>query len=196
MLDKVVEPLVMLSRRRPRPDRIIQAVALLVGLSFVLMAWLLRNSFSEANLSAIGYPGVLFLSFLGSVALVLPVPGLISLCLVSTVLDPLLVGLVAAAGETLGEISGYSIGYGGRGIVESRKFYPTIKSWMDRRGWLVIFVVSIIPNPIFDIVGVTAGATRYSVPKFFAIVLVGKCLKGVMVGYTCYYGLQYLPWVR
>jgi membrane protein YqaA with SNARE-associated domain len=196
MLDKVMEPLAVLTRRRPRPDRIIQVVVLLVGLSFVLMAWFLRNSFSESNLSAIGYPGVLFLSFLGSVALVLPVPGLISLCVVSTVLAPLLVGLVAAAGETAGEISGYSIGYGGRGFVESRKFYPTIKSWTDRRGWLVIFLVSIIPNPLFDIVGVTAGATRYSVPKFFVIVLVGKCLKGIMVGYTCYYGLQYLPWVN
>ena len=66
---------------------------------------------------------------------------------------------------------------------------------MEKRGGLVIFIVSIIPNPLFDIVGIAAGATKYPVKKFFLIVFVGKILKGLIVAYSCYYGIQALPWV-
>jgi membrane protein YqaA with SNARE-associated domain len=176
-------------------DRAFQIAALLAGLGLILAAWFLRETLSPSRLSIIGYPGVFGLSFLGSVAMVFPVPGLISLCVVATVLDPPLVGLVAALGETLGEISGYTIGFGGRGIVQNRRYYKTIQRWMERKGWLVIFMVSLIPNPIFDVVGIAAGATRYPPHKFFPVVLVGKTIKGILVAYSCYYGITALPWV-
>ena len=99
-------------------------------------------------------------------------------------------GVAAAGGETLGEISGYAIGFGGRSVIENSRFYPTFQSWMEKRGWLVIFIVALIPNPFFDIVGIAAGATRYPAYKFFPIVLVGKVIKGIVIGYTCHW----LPW--
>ena len=129
-------------------------------------------------------------------AMVFPVPGLISVCGASVFLSPLLIGLLAGVGETIGEVSGYAIGYGGGTVVERRRFYPRLKRWMDTRGTLVIFLVSIIPNPVFDVVGIAAGGVRYPFTRFMAIVLVGKTIKGVMVAYTCYYGVTLLPWVE
>ena len=32
--------------------------------------------------------------------------------------------------------------------------------WMRRRGWLLLFLMAFIPNPFFDLAGVTAGALR------------------------------------
>ena len=159
-----------------------------------------------------GYLGVFLLSFLGSVAMVLPVPGLIALCGAGGLgLSPALLGVLAGTGETIGEISGYAVGYGGRGVVEGNRFqgvtsvirrkpflvtlFVRLEQWMERRGAVVLFLVSIIPNPFFDLVGVAAGGVRYPVHRFFAIVFVGKILKGILVAYTCFYGVELMPWV-
>ena len=130
-----------------RPGRAVQFGFLLLGVGLVVAAWLLGSRYSDlSELSNVGYPGVFFLSFLGSAAMVLPVPGLISLCAVSVVLNPLALGLLAATGETLGEVSGYAVGFGGGGLVDRSRIYVRIRWWMRKRGWVVILLVSIIPN--------------------------------------------------
>ena len=85
-------------------------------------------------------------------------------------LDVLNVGLFAGVGAAAGELVGYAIGYGGQGIVERRRFYLTLKYWMERRGALLLFVASALPNPLFDLVGVAAGSTRYPVERFMLAV--------------------------
>ncbi len=165
------------------------------ALGAVVAVWFLRGYLTDIDWTALGYPGVFVLSFVGSVAMVLPVPGLISVCGISVVLNPFIVGLLAGVGETLGEISGYAVGYGGRGVVAERPFYKKVEAWMERRGTLTLFVMSIIPNPVFDVVGIAAGATRFPLRRFFATVWAGKTLKGLLVAYTCFYGFRLLPWV-
>ena len=180
----------------PTPGRAAQIAIALVGLGLIAAASVIGARFADVSqLSNVGYPGVFLLSLLGSAALVLPVPGLVSLCAVSVVLNPLALGLLAAAGETLGEISGYAIGYGGGGVVEKSGTYQRVRRWMIARGWFVILVVSIVPNPLFDLVGIAAGATRYPMLRFLGIVLVGKAIKGVTLAYLCHHGIRALPWV-
>ncbi len=182
-----------LRRLWSRPDRRVQIAVLLVGAAMIAAVWALRGYIS--SIQAVGYPGIFLLSLLGSVSMVLPVPGLISVCGASVVLDPFLVGIVAGAGETIGEASGYAVGYGGGSVVERHRAYPKVKRWMEERGVLVIFAFSAVPNPVFDFVGVAAGAVRYPLLRFFGIVLLGKVLKGVVVAYTCDFGITHLPWV-
>ena len=126
--------------------------------------------------------------------MLLPVPGLLSICGVSIVLNPAVVGLLGGVGETAGELSGYAVGYGSQGVIARRRFYATVATWMQRRGTLVLFLASAIPNPLFDVVGIAAGATRFPLVRFLAIVWVGKSVKSLMVAYTCFYGIQFLPW--
>ena len=83
--------------------------------------------------------------------------GLLSVCALSLTLVPIFVALVATVAETIGEISGYAVGYGGRRVIEGRGFYARVAGWMERRGVLVIFVISIVPNPFFDVIGIAAG---------------------------------------
>ena len=174
-------------------DRRVQIAVLLLAVAVIAAVWYFRGYFS--SIEAVGYPAVFLLSLLGSVSMVMPVPGLLSVCSTSVVLDPLLVGVVAGVGETIGEASGYGLGYGGGSVVEKHRAYPKVKRWMEERGALVIFAVSVVPNPVFDVVGVAAGAVRYPLLRFFGIVLLGKVLKGVMVAYTCDFGITHLPWV-
>ena len=174
-------------------NRYVQVAFLLLGIGMVIGAYFLKDV--AGGLSSFGYSGVFFLSLLGSASMILPVPGLISLCTVSAILNPFTLGLLAAIGETIGEVTGYAVGFGGKGLLDKSRVYRWVKSWMEKRGGLVIFIVSIIPNPLFDIVGIAAGATKYPVKKFFLIVFIGKILKGLIVAYSCYYGIQALPWV-
>ena len=190
-----------LTRLWSRPERRLQLVALVVGLGLVTATTIvvvLRGEVTNTDYwRTLGYPGVFFLSFLGSVAMVLPVPGLLAVCGAGGLeLNLVLVGLLSGAGETIGEISGYSIGYGGRSMVEGRGPYERVRKWMQRRGGLVIFLVSLVPNPLFDLVGIAAGGLRFPLARFLAIVLVGKTLKGLIVGHTCFWIGQNLPWVQ
>ena len=182
-------------QRRLQVALLILALALIGGVSALL---LLSGSLSD--IESLGYPGVFLLSFLGSFAMVLPVPGLIAVCGAGGIeLNPLLVGLLSGTGETIGEISGYGLGYSGRGVFENSRFRGIIDKlevWMKRRGTLVLFLVSVIPNPVFDLVGIAAGGARFPVARFFGIVFVGKTLKGVLVASTCFYGVTLMPWVN
>ncbi len=173
-----------------RSALIIAAVALLV-----LVVWLLRSWWVNIEWRDLGYPGVFLLSFLGSFSMVLPVPGLISLCASGGFLNPYVAGVFAGVGEAIGELSGYAVGYGGKAVVEKHALYQRVRVWMGRRGALIIFLVSLIPNPLVDVVGIAAGATRYPLVRFLGIVLVGKILKGVAIAYACHAGFQLLPWL-
>jgi len=192
----------MLGRRKQvgrflfRRDRQFQFGVFAVGLVIIVGGWVLRGQIMDLELKNLGYPGVFLLSFLGSVSMVLPVPGLISVCSATVLLNPFMLGLLSGVGETMGEVSGYGLGYGGQSIVEKHRFYLKLKQWMQQRGILVILVVSAVPNPIFDFVGIAAGSVRFPFRTFMVTVLLGKLIKGFMVAYTCYFGVRILPWVE
>ena len=59
----------------------------------------------------------------------------------------------------------------------------------------MIFIVSLIPNPIFDVVGIAAGALRYSIWGFLAVVWTGKVLKFLIFAYACTAGAGWLTGV-
>ncbi len=173
-----------------RRDRRLQLLALAIGLGIVAVIAVLRGPISAAEL--VGYPGVFFLSMMGSAAMLLPVPGIASVCAAGVLLNPLAVGVIAAFGETVGEISGYAVGYGGQSMVVKRRFYRRVRALMRRRGTLILFLVSTIPNPIFDVVGIAAGATRFPLRRFLVTVLAGKLVKSIAVAYACSEGFKHL----
>ena len=129
-------------------------------------------------------------ALLASGGMVLPVPALAAACAASVFLTPVLVGIVAGVAETIGELTGYFLGYSGRGIVTRRSFHQRLETWMRRRGWLVLFLLAAIPNPVFDVAGVAAGALRYPLGGFMAVVLAGKLTKFIALAYTCSWGFQ------
>ena len=124
---------------------------LVVGLAVAVSVWVLRDHIE--SLDVVGYPGVFLLSFLGSVSMVLPVPGLISVCATAVVLSPFVLGVLSGVGETLGEVSGYGVGYGGHSFVERHRFYNRLKGWMEERGSWVLFIVIGGAEPVLRLGG-------------------------------------------
>ena len=174
---------------RPTHENYIRFGVLLAVLAAVGAAILLRDQFT---LDQVGYGGVALSALVASGGIIIPVPALASVCTASTFLNPLFIGLIAGFAETLGETTGYFLGYSGRAVITKTRIYQRLEGWMRRRGWMLLFLISVIPNPIFDIIGVAAGALRYPLWRFLAVVLVGKLIKFVTFAYACSYSIEWL----
>ncbi len=73
---------------------------------------------------------------------------------------PIAVGVTAGSAESLGEFTGYAAGYGGGRILDKRKLYQRVKTWIRKRAFVTILIMGLMPSPVFDIAGLAAGASR------------------------------------
>lgn len=138
-----------------------------------------------------GYPGIFLSSLIGNASIALPIPSLAVTFAMGAVLNWVIVGLVSGIGEALGESTGYLAGYGGSAIVEDHPLYKRMHDWMERHGMLTVFVLSVIPNPLIDLAGISAGASRYGYHKFLFACWVGKTIKTLIAAWA---GAQSLTW--
>jgi uncharacterized membrane protein YdjX (TVP38/TMEM64 family) len=83
----------------------------------------------------------------------------------------------------LGELTGYLAGYGGSAIVEDTPRFQRIRDWMGRRGFLTLLLLSVIPNPLFDLAGIAAGMSRYPVWRFLTACWLGKTTKALILAF-------------
>ena len=172
-------------------ERAMRAVSVGVVVLFVGTVFLLRGHLPDIR--TVGYIGVLVLSFVGSASIFVPVPGIAAVCAGPSIvgLSPVIVALMAATGEAVGELSGYLIGFSGRGFADKNRFYPRIERWMQHRGGLALFLASSIPNPFFDLIGIAGGTLRYPIWRFLLAVWAGKMIKSLMIAYTCFFGIEW-----
>jgi uncharacterized membrane protein YdjX (TVP38/TMEM64 family) len=140
-------------------------------------------------------PALFAVSVISSATLFLPVPGLAVTTLVGSLLNPVTVGSVAGIGQTLGEMTGYMAGYSGKGLVGRTKTYERIEGWMQHNefaGELAVFVLALIPNPLFDAAGMAAGALRFPAWKFLLAAGLGKVIKNIVFAYGGSLGIGWL----
>ena len=168
---------------------------LLLAVGVTIPIVLLRDDI--ARFSQYGYPGLFVLTFLGSAALFLGAPVFAMAMAAGAALNPVLVGIIAGLGSALGELTGYLAGFGGNSLLRRQPFYETMEGWMHRRGVLVIFLLGLIPNPIFDVGGVIAGASRLPMWQFVIAGWVGKSLRLMLLAFAGHYllGGELHPWL-
>jgi len=153
---------------------------MVLGISVTIYA--LRDRF--ADYGALGYPGIFLVSLLGNATIILPAPSLALVFAMGSALPPILVGLSAGVGEALGELTGYAAGFGGRSVIENLDLYERLAAWMQRAGGITIFVLSVFPNPFFDLAGIAAGTLRYPLWRFLLACWLGKTIKTVLVAWA------------
>jgi uncharacterized membrane protein YdjX (TVP38/TMEM64 family) len=164
---------------------------LLLGVLLLLTGFAIAFFYFSANLESLksyGYAGLFLINIIGAASILLPSPAAASVFAAGALLEDFLgvpafiwVGLVAGLGEAIGEFSGYAAGYGGRLFVQERPIYARIHAWMEKRGFITMFLMSTIPNPLFDIAGLAAGAVQMPLRSFFIAVLSGKVLKNTWI---------------
>lgn len=176
-----------------RRDNLPRLAIFIAAVTVATTAILLQQDIAQnISIAQAGYAGVALTALVASGGLVIPVPALATACVVGALLNPWIVALVAGVAEGVGELTGYFLGYSGQGILTRHRYYPRLEVWMRRRGWLALFLLSLVPNPVFDVVGVAAGVLRYPIWRFLAVVWVGKIIKFAAIAYACTYGAGWL----
>lgn len=156
---------------------------LAIAVAIVLSAVLVLNRDRVVELSGYSYLGVFLISVISSATIVIPVPGMIVVVALGAVLNPWLVGIISGIGATIGETTGYLLGYGGRAVIKDNVTYERIVWWMRRWGGWTIFVLALIPNPLFDIAGMAAGVLRFPLWKFYLFGAAGRIPKHILAAF-------------
>jgi uncharacterized membrane protein YdjX (TVP38/TMEM64 family) len=170
-----------------RKRRVIQLLALLVAIGITLGLSRLPIDWEHLDwelLKPYGYLGIFALTLLSDATVIVPFPGLMGIFVAGGFLNPILVGLVGGLGSALGEMTGYLAGYGGRAVIEDRAAYAKLEKWMQRNGALTIFVLSVIPNPVFDMAGIAAGMLKFPLWRFLIACWLGKAIKFIVIAFA------------
>lgn len=163
-------------------------------IAFVIVGVILWLT-DSLNTENIGYGGVWVIGFIAAGSIILPIPGPAAVCIAAAPdlgLNPLIIGVVSASAEALGEMTGYMAGLSGRSLLERNKYYPKFHSLLQRRGGIILFVGAMIPNPLFDVLGIAAGSIGYPIKKFLTVVFVAKAIKSTGIAYACFWGFDAL----
>jgi len=174
----------------PRRLRIVQALTIVAILASLAAAFYFRDRIQE--LRPFGYAAVFLAGLISNATLIFPVPGLAVTAVMGGVFNPWLVGLAGGVGQALGELTGYMAGYSGQTWIDDNPTYNRLTRWMQRYGIWTIFVLALIPNPVFDVGGMAAGALRFPLWKFLVSCGAGKVLKNVIIALAAYYGIEAL----
>lgn len=160
---------------------VVRVLVILAVIALSVFLFLNRDRMQE--LEGLGYPGVFLISLLSNATLVLPVPGVLFTSAMGAVFNPLWVALAAGTGATLGELTGYMAGFSGQGVIENKEWYARVTRWMQKYGDITVLVLAFVPNPLFDIVGVVAGALRLPLRRYLLFSWIGKVGKMLLFAY-------------
>ena len=166
-------------------------------LAIILVTVLVQKptNFDE-YLKSSGYVGVFLMALIGSASPVWPLPGSWAIFIAAGLgLNPIILGLIGGIGEPIGELTGYTAGFGGQIALQRFKRYKQIENWMRRWGGPTIFVVSAIPNFFIKAATIAAGGLRYPLWKFFIFCWAGKTIKSLafaFAGYGLFDGIRHL----
>ena len=157
-------------------------VLLVAGaLTMILVSILVQKPTNpQEYIETSGYVGVFLMGVIGSASPIWPLPGSWAAFVAAGLgLNPFLIALAAGVGEPIGELSGYTTGYGGQIVINRWKRYDQIMNWMKRHGGPTIFIVSAIPNFFIKLATIAAGSLRYPLWKFFIYCWAGKTVKSL-----------------
>ena len=169
-----------ITSRKSRIQRYITggiAVAVIVGLCFTAVIF----SDDLCSIQEYGYIGVFIISIFAGGTVIVPVPGLLVVFTMGSILHPAIVGMAA-----------------GHGMLDkvSNRLVVRFTRWLNRYSVLAVFLMSAIFNPLYYPFALLAGALRFGLLRFFIPCWVGKTLKNTAVAYMGFYGFgSLLNWL-
>lgn len=186
--------------RRAKALLIAGGLALFVATGFI--AALPFIGLSQHRMEQLGYPGLFITNFFSTALFFIPLPGLSAAgqALIVTLadrLEPVSVAIVGGLGMGLGELGPYVAGRGARTLSHGRDIpiHGRLGDWMRKvGGWIdrlmrsygipTLFVLSALPNPLFEVAGITAGATRMGMWRFLAPTVSGKLVRAFILAFA------------
>jgi membrane protein YqaA with SNARE-associated domain len=170
-------------------------VTTIISIYFVVRYWQ-----SIAELGQYGYLGAFIIAFVAGSSIPTPISYLLLTFTFGGILNPAGVGLASGVGAGLGGTLIFLLGRQGRRFLPrirhysvdqqaSNKMADKFVDLAQRRGSVVVFVMSAMLNPVFAPMAIALGALRFRLIKFFAMCVAGNILKAMIISYAGYLGV-------
>lgn len=174
----------------------IAVFAFVIGLTVVVL--IMRREITAyveqiPRMHGYALPAVFIISIVANSTIIIPVPGIAVTALVGAFFNPFWVAVAAGAGAAIGELSGYLAGFSGRGIIERTRWGDRLTGWMKKYGDITVLIMAFIPNPLFDMAGMTSGALKLPVYRFLIWCALGKIGKMLLFAYSGATLIRLLP---
>lgn len=181
------------NRRKHNQERLQRIVIFAVTLILLFLVWRERKYFYRFE--HLGYFGLFAFNVLSNATVFLPLPSFVTVFVSGAIWNPVLVGVVSGLGNGIGELVGFFLGYGGRGFINNlerdhKSSLKRLEGWFKKSGFLTVFIASVLPDPLFDLVGILAGTLNYSVLKFFLATTAGRVVRNIIIAWS---GAQIIP---
>ncbi len=139
-------------------------------------------------LQSYGYFGTFLIGAIGNTVPFLPIPYLVPVFLLSSILDPLLIGVSVGLGASVGKSVSYLIGRGGAKVLseEKQRQLNCFSKILGKYGAVAVFLFSASALPD-DMIVIPFGMMKYSFTKFFLALFLGKTALALIVAYVGIY---------
>src|SRR3990167_4320226 len=150
-------------------------------LSIVLsVGFFVFNDFFAGSRS-LGLIGIFIINFVSHASFFVSGPAFLTVVAGGNLYPPILVALVSSFGATLGETISFAFGASGRYLanhkLKNKKWFYILSIYFKKYGDIILFVFALVPNPLFDAVGLVAGIFGYNFFKYFLLVLAGRFIR-------------------
>ncbi|MDP3987867.1 MAG: VTT domain-containing protein [Candidatus Levybacteria bacterium] len=166
-------------------QKIIAILTAILSLALTIAFFVFKDYLKDA--SALGLLGIFLINAVSSATLFIASPAFLTVIAGGSIYPPILVALVASFGSASGDMLGFVLGSTGRKIIDHKLqkhlLFRTFEALFKRHGTWLLFLFALIPNPIFDSLGIFAGVLGYSWKKFFIIVFVGRFFRFLVFAY-------------
>ncbi len=166
-------------------NRLLPGLALLLIIGIVVGVFYFYRGYPERieALEGYGYLGAFLISLILNATIILPAGNFLVLATLGAFLpSATIVGLVGGIGAAIGELTGYMAGYSGQAIVSRQRVYTRLKGWVEKWGFLTIFLLSVAPL-VFDLAGIAAGALRFPLWKFLLACWLGRTILYLVIAW-------------
>jgi membrane protein YqaA with SNARE-associated domain len=172
--------------RRKSPWQLAEILPHLKMLGMIAVFYLATNAALPFVLSlhGFGYVGAFVISLVSSASIILPTPGFIAIFELGRHMDPLLLGIAAGIGSTIGELTAYYAGKVEQEKLKKTKIYKSHRDALLKYGPVAMFVLAVLPNPAFDIAGIAAGAIDMPLWQYLLSVGSAKIIKYTVLAYS------------
>lgn len=136
---------------------------------------------------SLGLLGIFLINFASSSTFFVSGPAFLTVIAGGSLYPPLLVALIASMGTAFGDMIAFVLGYSGRHLTEhklkKKLWFVVLEDLFKIHGSILVFVVALIPNPLFDAVGLIAGIFGFEPIKFFILTFLGRFTRFVILAF-------------
>lgn len=145
------------------------------------------------EMAIVGYVSLFLACSLSNVSILIPSSATIIVLAAASTLNPWVCILCGGLGTALGEQSSYVCGLIGTvGFDASLDWNRKMLEALRKHAFLTVFLFAFVPLPVFDIVGIAAGAIRMNWWKYTLAAVFGKTLKFLLAILGIFY---IVPWI-